>query len=84
MRNTRKEVYEAIDSERDYQDAKWGGKDHDNYHEVEAFITYMQHYMNKAIEAISTQKGAAGGLNELRKVVTLGVACFEVHGIEKR
>lgn len=81
---TRQEVYKVIDSERDYQDTKWGGKAHDNYHEVEAWILYMQAYLNKAINRISSEKGPIGGLEELRKVVALGVACFEVHGVPER
>jgi hypothetical protein len=80
----RKDVYGVIDRERDYQDKKWGGKQNDNYHEVEAYILYMQHNLNEAMKAISTQKGAQGGLEHLRKVVTLGVACFEVHGVPER
>lgn len=80
----RKEVYEILNGERDYQDKKWGGKQHDNYHEVEAWIIYMQHNLNKAIEAISTQRGIQGGLEHLRKVTALGIACFEVHGVPRR
>lgn len=80
----RKEVYSIIDTEREYQDIRWGGKEHDSQHGVEAYILYMQHYLNKAAKAISTKEGVYGGLENLRKAVALGVACFEVHGVPPR
>lgn len=81
---TRQEVYSVLDEEREYQDSKWGGKHHDNYHQVEAWMVYMQAYLNKAINRISTESGPQGGLEELRKVVALGIACFEIHGVPER
>lgn len=80
----REQVYEVINRERGYQDVKWGGKVHDNHHEVEAWIVYMQAYLNKAINRVSTESGPHGGLDELRKVVALGIACFEIHGVPER
>jgi len=80
----RKEIYSILDGERDFQDSKWGGKQNDNYHEVESWVLYMQHYLTKAINRVSTEKGTQGGLDELRKVVALGIACFEVHGVPER
>lgn len=80
----RQEVYKVIDGERTYQDNKWGDKSHDNSHEVEAWILYMEHNLVKARIAISTQAGSQGGLEHLRKVVALGIACFEVHGVPER
>lgn len=80
----RSEVYRILDGERAYQDEKWGGKPHDNHHEVEAWITYMQHNLHEAIRAVSTEKGPQGALEHLRKVTALGVACFEVHGVPER
>ena len=79
----RQKVYEVIDGEREYQDKKWTPDKHGN-HEVESFILYMEHYLMKAREAISTQNGVLGGLEQLRKVVGTGVACFEKHGVPER
>lgn len=77
-------VYRALNEERDYQDSKWGGQVHDRGHEVEAWLIYMQAYLNKAINRVSTEKGAQGALEEMRKVVALGIACFENHGVPPR
>lgn len=81
---TRNDVYNAINSERDYQDAKWGGPSHDATKSVAHFLTYMRHFMAKADSAMTTEIGEAAALEEMRKVVALGVACFEQHGCPKR
>ncbi len=41
---SRQEVYRAIDGERDYQDDKWAG----HQHEVGAYLTMLRSYLNKA------------------------------------
>lgn len=79
----RSDVYKAIDSERDYQDNKWG-EQVDRSHEVESYVLYMEHYLHKVREELSTKSGVSEGLEQLRKVVALGIACFEVHGVNNR
>lgn len=78
---TREAVYVAIDSERDYQDRKWGGE---KANQVAAFITYMQHHMTRAIAEVSTKHGDADALEQVRKITALGVACMEAHGAPLR
>jgi len=73
---TRDEVFDAINSERNYQDTRWPGHEH----EIASYLTYMQSYLNEAINIAS--KTAA--LDALRKVVTLGVKCMEEHGAPLR
>ena len=80
MRATRFEVYTAIDGERQYQERVWPG----HRHTVTEYTLYMQHYLTEAIRALSTQDGEAGGLNILRKVTALGVACMEENGAPPR
>lgn len=80
----KQEVYSVIDGERNYQDAKWGGPSHDATKSVAHFLTYMRHYMNRADSAMTSEIGDVEALNELRKVVALGVACFEQHGCPSR
>lgn len=74
---TREQVYEMIDKERDYQDEKWGGKEHDKNNSVGDFIIYMDVYLKKAKEQYTSATIINGPVNELRKVIALGVACFE-------
>lgn len=76
----RPEIYKALDSERDYQDKKWGG----HKHEVAAFITYIQHHLSYAISSVSTNTNDNIALDELRKVAALCVACFEQHDCRER
>lgn len=80
----REEVYQVLNRERLYQDIKWGGQNFDQHHEVEAWLVYMQAYLNKAINRISTETGPQGALDEMRKIVALGIACFEIHGVPER
>lgn len=79
----RDQVYELIDSERDYQDQKWG-KGHDEQNNVCNYILYMQHHLGKAASLASTELNNKPALDELRKVVALGIACFEQLGLPKR
>lgn len=79
----REDVYYIIDGERDYQDSKWGPQ-HDSRHEVEAYVLYMENYLSEARKNLSTNGGVELGLDTLRKVVALGVACFEQHGVPER
>lgn len=77
---TREHIYETLNKERDYQDSIWG-PDHDKTHEVEAFVLYMEEYLNKSRKNLSGKGGVEKALDNLRKVVALGIACFESHGI---
>ena len=79
----RKDVYAVIDGERNYQDNKWGPQANSNK-PVESYIVYMQAYLADAIQAISKNAGTKLALDELRKVVALGVSCFEVNGVPNR
>lgn len=83
------EVISAISSERNYQKRRWGRRQHDGtfveqFNTVGNFVVYMRHYLAEAEKALSTKSGPHAALEELRKVVTLGVACFEQHGIRMR
>lgn len=73
---TRPEVYERIDGERSYQNEKWPPDNHD----VGSWIALMEDYLHEAKRAVNNDEA----LDSLRKVVTLGVACFEQHGVPHR
>lgn len=71
----RSKVYQAIDSERDYQDVKWPG----HKHEVGAYITMLDVYVANAKESWIENRGDYAALEEIRKVAALAVACMEQH-----
>src|SRR5271166_5775868 len=85
----REAVFDAIDSERQYQMRRWGVRQSDGSftekdHSVCDWLVYMQNYLNAAMHRASREDGDDGTLEELRKVVTLGIACFEQKGIKSR
>ena len=85
----RSEILEAIADERDYQVRRWGIRQPDGTMKeiqkpIENYVLYMEHYLEKAREAITLSNNDDESLNEIRKVVALGVACFEQHHLSKR
>lgn len=91
MSATRAEVYVAIDSEREYQDAQAGNaarhvgvEGRGTMHPAE-FILYAEKCLNDAREACYRgTSGAQDCLPFLRKVAGLAVACMELHGAPHR
>lgn len=79
----RKNVFDAIDSERDYQDRKWGTLA-EHPHEVGGYLTLMDVHLQRAKAAWAGASNDLGALEELRKVLSIGVACAEQHGIPSR
>ena len=80
---TREQVYRAVDTERDFQDRKWGDID-DHPHEVGGWLTIMRKLLGDAEQAWSSSAGDTAALNEIRKVVAVGIACCEQHGVPTR
>lgn len=87
----REEAYAAIDSERAYQNDKWGVTPGEttghNPHTVTEWLAYMQHYISEGLKAQTLthrQDGQAPGLDFARKVAALGVVCMEQHGAPRR
>ena len=82
----RKQVYSLIDEERDYQDRKWGGSEHDAQHSIADWIIFMEIFLNKAKQSLRV--GGSDVLVDITKVTALGVACLESrvavgsHGLE--
>ncbi len=79
----RSRVYKSIDSERFYQDRKWG-KIEDHPHEVGAWLTLMRVHLADAEAHWATSNQDYPALLELRKVLAIGVACSEQHGLPGR
>ena len=79
----RSKVFDAIDSERDYQDRKWGTPA-EHPHEVGGYLTLMDVHLQRAKAAWAGSNNDNGALEALRKVLAIGVACAEQHGIPGR
>lgn len=87
MKSDRSEVYAALDSERDYQDYRWGLTPSRGQHTVAEFILFMLDYLDQARHDVSRNPephAAKLGLDALRKVTAMGVACMEQNGVVKR
>lgn len=79
----RQKVFDSIDSERYYQDRKWGTVDK-HPHEVGGWLALMQVHLNEALQAWAGSNNDFKALNELRKVLAIAVACAEQHGLPGR
>ena len=82
-RSKRGDVFDAINVERAYQDRKWGF----NYtqgHSAPAWLTFMRHHLQKTEALASTRVDMTAAMDELRKVVALGVSCLELYGVKPR
>jgi len=91
IRINRAYVYAAIDSERDYQD--YLKKDRTSNptdgtrsidHTVGDFVTMMQHYQYKLVEAWTTNPGDQEAIDVMRKIGAIAVNCMEQHGAPQR
>jgi hypothetical protein len=80
---TRGRVYDAIDSERDFQDRKWGTVE-EHPHEVGGWLTIMRQLLRDAEKAWASAADDYTATVEIRKVVAVGVACLEQHGAQTR
>ncbi len=84
----RDEVYQAIDSERDYQDSLWRAK-HDpsftNPLTIGEFLTLIDVYLGKAqAEWAVEPKPELNALGVVRKIAGIAVNCMEQHGAPQR
>lgn len=85
----RAKVFGALNSERDYQDAK-GEQTYEGTprgHSIEEFLLYMRDYVEEGTHVASRvwgDKCKPAMLDIVRKVTALGVACMEQHGAPQR
>lgn len=83
----RNEVYQRIDTERDYQDLRWDSEKndgaYDNEKDVAEWINYIEYHIHAAKNQIyNSDKEEA--LAHIRKIAALSVRTMEVHGCPKR
>lgn len=91
---SREEVYAALDSERNYQDSRWGGTlsgDREPFagqkagdRTVDEFILYIAGYTGDLVQNASHFADTQSKLDIVRKVGALCVATLEQHGAPKR
>lgn len=89
MKAERKEVYEAIDSERAYQASKWnqhtttsGG-----FHSPVEWLVYMRDYVEEALRFATRNADPVANhfaMENIRKIGALAVAAMEEHGAPTR
>lgn len=87
MKATRTEVYSAINTERDYQDAQRGNaKRHEGQPAMTPgeYILCMEKCLADARTAWYAPDGGVKCLDHVRKVAALGVSCMELHGAPHR
>jgi hypothetical protein len=83
------EIFDAIVAERKYQAKRWGerqpdGTFLDNTCTPTEYLVYLQTYLQDAMRGATVFNGDKHGLVCLRKIVALGVRCFEEHGVPMR
>lgn len=79
----RANVYDAIGTERYYQEQKWGSIE-EHPQSVGGYLTLMRVHLTNAEAAWVGSDNDNDALKCLRKVLALGVACGEQHGLPKR
>lgn len=84
----RKEIYNRLDGERDYQDANWGSRRQmdgtpDEEKPVAEWINYIEYHVSKAKERVY-HLDTNGATHELRKIAALAVRAMEIHGCPAR
>ena len=84
----RKEVYKAIDSERDYQDLKWDynnklNRIHDEEKSLAEWLNYIEYCLNDAKKE-NYNLNNEETINNIRKITALGVRAMEIHGAPLR
>jgi hypothetical protein len=77
------DVLTALHDERVYQNRKWGTIEQ-HPHEVGGYLSLMRKLLRDAEDQWQSQRGDVGALDELRKVVAVGIACLEQHGAVPR
>ena len=89
----RTEVYNAVDSEREYQNKIWSGTKSSRQpsdsptameRTIDEYALYVAGYTNKLIEVCSHTDYLEEKLSIFRKIAALCVACGESHGMPTR
>jgi hypothetical protein len=80
----RKSIYHLIDGERDYQDSLLSNRTDGSEKSVGDYITMLQHYQQRLVEAWTINAGNTAALDIMRKIAGISVRCMEEHGAPPR
>jgi hypothetical protein len=83
IRNRRR-VYDAIDSERIYQDLLPPARTDGRKHTVGDYIVMLQNYQAEAVAAWTKNASDEQALHTIRKIAGICVRCMEEHGAPRR
>lgn len=83
MSDKQAQVLTSVIGERLHQDRKWGTVE-ERPREVGTYLTLMRKILGDAEKAFAENSGDYQALDEMRKVVAVGVACFEQHHVPSR
>jgi len=84
-RSTRKEVYQVIDTEREYQNVTWENNGVPNELSLGDFILLLEIYVQKTREQWAKEgEPRINTLEVLRKVAGISVHAMEQHGAIER
>ena len=89
-RTSRVRVYQAIDSERIFQDSfAISDREYHETHTLGEFILMLNQYAAQAMDKWTHHKDKDGGgfpdsLHEVRKIAAIAVRCMEQHGAPER
>lgn len=86
---TRKEVYEAFDTERAYQEMLWGktassSQPGDGTRTLDEWALYISGYATELVQLASHSDNPIEKLNFIRKIGGMCVAAMENHGAPPR
>jgi hypothetical protein len=87
VKATRAEVFDAIDKERDYQDSLAPTSETQGVHTVAEWALYIGAYagdLQVALSHVWGPEATTEGLDLIRKITAMGVACMEQNGIVQR
>jgi len=82
------EVYKRVDGELEYQELKWVVRREENGTPDESkppaeWINYMEYHISQAKNGVYMLNDKEA-LEQIRKVVALGVRCLTIHGCPER
>ena len=84
IKTERRSAFDAINSERDYQDAIFNEADRGaTDRTLDEFILYIKQYADEA-GCLTTHGQEEAALNFVRKVGALCIGCMERHGAPRR
>lgn len=82
MTYTRQEVFDMLNKEREYQEAKWGTIE-ERPHSIPGYLLIMRKELEEAESGwMKNAPGRDSALQEILQVAAVAIAALEQHGFE--